>query len=69
MVLPAALSPVVAGVVAAVGTHLVYRITRDVAEDARGRGFRVGRIGSASMVSLAHGTTDAQKTMGIITLG
>lgn len=35
---------------------------------ARGHGFRIGQIGSASMVSLAHGTNDAQKTMGVITL-
>ena len=34
----------------------------------RTHGFRIGQIGSASMVSLAHGTNDAQKTMGIITL-
>ncbi|HEY6785716.1 MAG TPA: inorganic phosphate transporter, partial [Trebonia sp.] len=35
---------------------------------ARSHGFRIGQIGSACMVSLAHGTNDAQKTMGIITL-
>jgi PiT family inorganic phosphate transporter len=28
----------------------------------------VGQIGTASLMSLAHGTNDAQKTMGIITL-
>jgi phosphate/sulfate permease len=32
------------------------------------RGYRIGQIGSASLVSLAHGTNDAQKTMGVITL-
>ena len=32
------------------------------------RGFRIGQVGSASMVALAHGTNDAQKTMGVITL-
>lgn len=32
------------------------------------RGFRRGQIGSASLVSLAHGTNDAQKTMGVIFL-
>jgi PiT family inorganic phosphate transporter len=37
-------------------------------EGARQHGFRIGQIGSASMVSLAHGTNDAQKTMGVITL-
>ncbi|GAA2030581.1 inorganic phosphate transporter [Catenulispora yoronensis] len=68
VVLPALLSPVIAGLVAVVGTFFVYRITRGVSADLRGRGFRLGQIGSASMVSLAHGTNDAQKTMGIITL-
>jgi PiT family inorganic phosphate transporter len=32
------------------------------------KGFQIGQIGSASLVSLAHGTNDAQKTMGVITL-
>jgi len=32
------------------------------------RAYRLGQVASASMVSLAHGTNDAQKTMGIITL-
>src|SRR6202035_2601010 len=46
----------------------VYRIARSMRAESRGAGFRLGQIGSASMVSLAHGTNDAQKTMGIITL-
>ena len=37
-------------------------------ERARNHGFKLGQIGAASMVSLAHGTNDAQKTMGVITL-
>ena len=37
-------------------------------DGARKHGFRIGQIGSACMVSLAHGTNDAQKTMGVITL-
>ncbi|KDN87799.1 inorganic phosphate transporter [Kitasatospora cheerisanensis KCTC 2395] len=68
VIVPAVVSPFVAGGVAAIGTVLVYRITRHVPERARGHGFRLGQIGSASMVSLAHGTNDAQKTMGVITL-
>jgi inorganic phosphate transporter, PiT family len=62
------LSPIIAGLVAATGTYLLYRISRSLSAGARGHGFRIGQIGSASMVSLAHGTNDAQKTMGIITL-
>jgi phosphate/sulfate permease len=59
---------VVAALVAGSGTWLLYRISRSLSEGARGQGFRIGQIGSASMVSLAHGTNDAQKTMGVITL-
>ncbi|HEX5406211.1 MAG TPA: anion permease [Pseudonocardiaceae bacterium] len=68
VVLPAVLSPVIAILVAATGTYLIYRISRNISAGARGHGFRIGQIGSASLVSLAHGTNDAQKTMGIITL-
>ncbi|HEX8384678.1 MAG TPA: anion permease [Rubricoccaceae bacterium] len=68
VVIPAFAAPVVAGLVAAAGTWLIYRIVARVPEEARERGFRWGQIGSASLVSLAHGTNDAQKTMGVITL-
>jgi PiT family inorganic phosphate transporter len=68
VVLPAVLSPVIAGLVAATGTWLLYRISRSLTTSARSHGFRIGQIGSACMVSLAHGTNDAQKTMGVITL-
>jgi PiT family inorganic phosphate transporter len=68
VVLPAVLSPIIAVLIATVGTWLVYRLTRGVDDRTRVHGFRIGQIGSASMVSLAHGTNDAQKTMGIITL-
>jgi inorganic phosphate transporter, PiT family len=68
VVIPAVLSPVIAGLVAAIGTSSLYRITRSLTQAARGHGFRIGQIGSACLVSLAHGTNDAQKTMGVITL-
>lgn len=68
VIIPAGLSPIIAGLVAAVGTYLLYRLTRRVADGVRDRGFRIGQVGSASLVSLAHGTNDAQKTMGVITL-
>jgi PiT family inorganic phosphate transporter len=68
VLLPAVLSPVIAGVVAAVGTWVIYRVTLSVAARFTDNGFRWGQIGSASLVSLAHGTNDAQKTMGVITL-
>ena len=68
VIVPAVLSPFIAGLVATAGTYLVYRIARSMRAESRGAGFRIGQIGSASLVSLAHGTNDAQKTMGIITL-
>ena len=68
IVIPAVAAPVVAGLVAAVGTRLIFRTVARVPEDRRDRAFRWGQIGSASLVSLAHGTNDAQKTMGVITL-
>ncbi|HEX3815432.1 MAG TPA: anion permease [Mycobacteriales bacterium] len=68
VIIPAGMSPIIAGLIATTGTYLVYRLSRGVSDRVRGHGFRIGQIGSASMVSLAHGTNDAQKTMGIITL-
>ncbi len=69
VLLPALIAPAVAGGSAFVATRLAYRITRrtDGQPDRRG-GFRVGQIFSSSLVALAHGTNDAQKTMGVITL-
>jgi PiT family inorganic phosphate transporter len=68
VILPALLSPVIASVVAMTGTWVIYQVTKKVAEKFRNDGFRWGQIGSASLISLAHGMNDAQKTMGIITL-
>ena len=68
VIVPAFLSPVIACAVAAVGTSLVYALTKRVSGARRERGFRWGQIGTASLVSLAHGTGDAQKTMGVIAL-
>ncbi|MFJ2032461.1 anion permease [Streptosporangium sp. NPDC087985] len=68
VLVPAALSPLLAMFVAAIGTWLLYRIIGNVPARIRSRGIRIGQIGSASLVSLAHGSNNAQKTMGVITL-
>jgi PiT family inorganic phosphate transporter len=68
VIIPALAAALVAMVVGAVGTWLVYRIVRKVDEKRTAAGFRRGQIGSASLVSLAHGTSDGQKTMGVIFL-
>ncbi|KQV05150.1 inorganic phosphate transporter [Leifsonia sp. Root112D2] len=69
VIFPALLAPVIAGGVAFTATKIAYAITRryDGLPDGRA-GFRYGQIFSSSLVALAHGTNDAQKTMGVITL-
>jgi PiT family inorganic phosphate transporter len=68
VIIPALLAPVVAGGAAAIATLIAYRMRARMRDDVAMRGFRLGQIGTASVVSLAHGTNDAQKTMGVITL-
>lgn len=73
---PALFAPLIAGIAAFIATRLAYVITmRSEAQRAAngiatGRGkFRFGQWFSSSLVALAHGTNDGQKTMGVITLG
>ena len=68
VIIPALAAPLIAGIVAAAGTWLVYRLTRTVVKKRREEGFRWGQIATASLVALSHGTNDAQKTMGVIAL-
>ncbi|MGC3955871.1 MAG: inorganic phosphate transporter [Propionicimonas sp.] len=69
VILPGLVSPAIAIVVAMVGTKLVFKVTEGVNRRYQEAGFRWGQIGTASLLSLSHGTNDAQKTMGVITLG
>src|SRR5688572_1921077 len=69
VILPAVLAPLTAGIIAFAATRLAYSITRRYDGKPDGRdGFRWGQIFTSSLVALAHGTNDAQKTMGVITL-
>ncbi|MCX4975580.1 MULTISPECIES: inorganic phosphate transporter [unclassified Streptomyces] len=68
VLLPAIAAPLVAGLAAMLATRLTYKIGSRADEKATAKGYRAGQIASAGLVSLAHGTNDAQKTMGIITL-
>ena len=69
VIIPALAAPLTAGIVAFLATKVAYSITRrhDGKKDGRGR-FRYAQIASSSLIALAHGTNDAQKTMGVITL-
>ena len=68
VLIPLVVSPIVAGLVAATATALAYRLVARGDRRTTARGFRSAQVVSASMVALAHGTNDAQKTMGVITL-
>ncbi|PZU45862.1 MAG: phosphate transporter [Microbacterium sp.] len=69
VVLPALIAPFTAGVIAFLVTRLAYALTRRYDNKPDGRdGFRWGQIFTSSLVALSHGTNDAQKTMGVITL-
>jgi PiT family inorganic phosphate transporter len=64
ILIPALLAPLTAVTVAFLATRIAYSITRK----RQRNGFKKGQIFTSSLVSLAHGTNDAQKTMGVITL-
>ncbi|MEV7676308.1 anion permease [Streptomyces sp. NPDC000963] len=68
VLIPAVAAPIVAGLAATAATRLTYKIKANPEAKATAKGYRAGQIASAGLVSLAHGTNDAQKTMGIITL-
>ncbi|NSC20956.1 inorganic phosphate transporter [Streptomyces albus subsp. chlorinus] len=68
VLIPALAAPLVAGIASLCATRLTYRLARNADEGRTAKGYRAGQITSAALVSLAHGTNDAQKTMGVITL-
>src|SRR5215210_4943114 len=68
VLIPAVLAPIVAFVVGVVAINLVYGIVGRERPGPVNRGFRFGQVISGGMLALAHGTNDAQKTMGVITL-
>jgi len=68
VVVPAFVAPVLAFAVAGIAILLCYRIVGRLLPGPVTRGFRLGQVASGSLLALAHGTNDAQKTMGVITL-
>jgi inorganic phosphate transporter, PiT family len=68
VVVPALVAPLLAFLVGGLAILVVYRIVGRQSPGQVTRGFRLGQIVSASLLSLSHGTNDAQKTMGIIFL-
>ena len=68
VIVPAIVAPVLALVVAGISIVLIYRLVGRRRPGPVTKGFKLGQIASGSMLALAHGTNDAQKTMGVISL-
>ncbi len=68
IVLPAVVAPLVACLAAGSATFVLYRMMRKADQEPIAGWFRRAQSVSASLVALAHGTSDGQKTMGVITL-
>ena len=68
VMVPAVVASVLAFIVAGLAILIVYRIVGGARPGPVTRGFRAGQVVSGGLLALAHGTNDAQKTMGVITL-
>lgn len=68
ILVPALVSPIVAGLAAFCAVKLIFAVVKRMSEKQVEFGFRHGQTVTACLVALSHGTNDAQKTMGIITL-
>jgi PiT family inorganic phosphate transporter len=68
VLIPAVVAPIVALIVAALAIGISYRVVGKQRPGLVTRGYRWGQILSSGLLALAHGTNDAQKTMGVITL-
>ena len=68
VMIPAIVAPLLAFAVGGLAILLLYRIVGGLRPARVTRGFRGGQVISGGLLALAHGTNDAQKTMGVITL-
>ena len=68
ILVPAVVAPVLAFVVGGIAIVICYRTVGRLRPGPVTRGYRLGQVVSGGLLALAHGTNDAQKTMGVITL-
>ena len=69
VLLPMIFTPIIGFAIAFLFMKLLYRYLVNKQENHGEKIFRHLQIGSACFVALSHGLNDAQKSMGIITLG
>ncbi len=68
VLIPAVIAPILAFLVAMLAIGIAYQLVARQRPGPVNRGYRFGQIISGGLLALGHGTNDAQKTMGIITL-
>jgi inorganic phosphate transporter, PiT family len=68
VLIPAIIAPLLAFTVAGLSIGISYRIVGKQRPGVVSRGYKYGQVVSGGLLALAHGTNDAQKTMGVITL-
>jgi PiT family inorganic phosphate transporter len=68
VLIPAVVAPTLAFVVGGISIIIIYRLVGRLRPGPVAGAFRLGQVVSGGLLSLAHGTNDAQKTMGVITL-
>jgi PiT family inorganic phosphate transporter len=68
VLIPALLAPLLAFLVGGASILIGYRVVGGRRPGPVIRGFRLGQLASGSLLALAYGTNDAQKTMGVIVL-
>lgn len=62
------LSPILGTAIGFIFMMILYRIFRNKAPGGLNKNFRRMQIASAALMAFSHGTADAQKSMGVITL-
>ena len=68
IVLALLISPLLGTVFGFIFMLILYRIFRNYAPSALNRKFRILQVLSAAFMAFSHGTADAQKSMGVITM-
>ena len=68
VLVPALIAPALAFVVGGLAIVVCYRVLGRQRPGPVTRGFKLGQVVSGGLLALAHGTNDAQKTMGVIAL-
>ncbi len=68
VIVPGLVAPAIAFLAAGVSIIVIYRLVGRRRPGIVTRSFRLGQVVSSALLALAHGTNDAQKTMGVISL-